>query len=59
MDGLLGIFGNFGVFGEGLFHDPADVGDGEEAGVVAGTRIRGQIYLSAWLLSSFIICIIN
>jgi hypothetical protein len=28
LDGFLGIFGDFGVLGEGLFHDTTDVGNG-------------------------------
>ena len=31
MDSFFGVFGDFGVFGELVFHDAGDVGNGEVA----------------------------
>jgi hypothetical protein len=34
LDSLLGVLGDFSIIRQGLFHDPADIGNWQEPGVI-------------------------
>lgn len=44
---LLGILGNLSVRGEGLFHDPANIGDREKPVLLSYVRFRAVLAVLA------------
>lgn len=58
LNSLLGVLGDFGVIGQGLFHDPADIGNGKESRIIGWVSTWGHEYLSPCLSPSSITTIL-